>query len=78
MENSAAYSQSADEVFFLMDGVAFSSNRSILIDKTRIFINSRYSVITAFEVRRLVIYRADQIFSGSKQLCNECLASLSI
>lgn len=76
MENSVACNWSADEEFFHANDVVFSSNRSILTDRTRIFINSRYSVTTKFEVRRLVIYQADQIFSGSKQICSECLASL--
>lgn len=49
--------QSADEDFFFhMNNVVFSSDRSILIDKTRIFISFRYSVTTAFEVKRPVIY----------------------
>lgn len=49
--------QSADEDFFFhMNNVVFCSDRSILIDKTRIFISFRYSVTTAFEVKRPVIY----------------------
>lgn len=55
----------------------FSRNRNILIDKTGIFTDSKHSVTTAFEVRRLVIYWADQISSVSNQLHSEWVACLS-
>lgn len=76
VERWVAFKQSGGEDLLTQSG--FSGNGNILIDKTGIFTDSKDRVTTAFEVRRLVIYWAEQIPSGSKQLGSEWVAGHSI